>query len=90
MTVSRTGLKRQNKCVPIQCHIPISGELIAEDVKYHMSIIPELVTLTTKRSTDDIQVGISGLPLSEDQENLRRLIWLKFHLLMGIGNILPP
>ena len=65
------------------------GELFAEDVEQHMAVLPEVTTSTTEMTIDDVQVGDPGIPLTEDQEDLRRLIWKSRHLLPGKGNALP-
>ena len=66
------------------------GELFAEDVEQHMAVLPEVTTSTTEITIDDVPVGDPGVPLTEDQEDLRRLIWKSRHLLIGKGNALPP
>ena len=66
------------------------GELFAEDVEQHMAVLPEHTTSTTEITIDDVQVGDPGIPLTEDKEDLRRLIWRIHHLLIGKGNALPP
>ena len=66
------------------------GELFAEDVEQHMAVLPEVTTSTTEITIDDVQVGDPVIPLTEDQEDLRRLIWKSRHLLIGKGNALPP
>ena len=66
------------------------GELFAEDVEQHMAVLPVVTTSTTEITIDDVQVGDPGIPLTEDQEDLRRLIWRSRHLLIGKGNALPP
>ena len=50
------------------------GELFAEDVEQHMAVLPEVTTSTTEITIDDVQVGDPGVPSTEDQEDLRRLI----------------
>ena len=67
-----------------------SGELYAEDVDQHMAVLPEVVSSTAEITIDDIQVGDPGIPLTQDQEKLRQLIWKSRHLLIGKGNALPP
>ena len=67
-----------------------SGDLFAEDVDQHMAVLPEVITPTAEVTMDDIQVGDPGVPLTEDQEKLRQLIWKNRRLLIGKGNILPP
>ena len=66
------------------------GELFAEDVEQHMAVLPEITVSTTEITIDDVQVGDPGMPLTEDQEDLRQLIWKSRHLLIGKGNALPP
>ena len=66
------------------------GELFAEDVEQHMAVLPEVTASKTEITIDDIQVGDPGIPLTADQEDLRRLIWKSRHLLIGKGNALPP
>ena len=66
------------------------GELFAEDVEQHMAVLPEVTASKTEIKIDDIQVGDPGIPLTADQEDLRRLIWKSRHLLIGKGNALPP
>ena len=45
---------------------------------------------TAEITIDDVQVGDQGVPLTEDQARLRKLIWRNNHLLIGKGNALPP
>uniref|UniRef100_A0AAV1VFN7 Reverse transcriptase n=1 Tax=Peronospora matthiolae TaxID=2874970 RepID=A0AAV1VFN7_9STRA len=59
------------------------GELFAEDVEQHMAVLSEVSISTTEITIDDVQVGDPGIPLTEDQEDLRRLIWKSRHLLIG-------
>uniref|UniRef100_A0AAV1T0U9 Reverse transcriptase n=1 Tax=Peronospora matthiolae TaxID=2874970 RepID=A0AAV1T0U9_9STRA len=66
------------------------GELFTEDVKYHTAVLMEVIISTTEITIDDVQVGDPGMPLTEDQDELRRLIWKSRHLLIGKGNALPP
>uniref|UniRef100_A0AAV1T816 Reverse transcriptase n=1 Tax=Peronospora matthiolae TaxID=2874970 RepID=A0AAV1T816_9STRA len=67
-----------------------AGELFAEDVDQHLAVLPEVVTPTQDITIDDIQVGDPGIPITEDQEKLRQMIWKSRHLLIGKGNALPP
>ena len=67
-----------------------SGELFAENNNHHMAVLPEIVTSTAEVSIDDIQVGDPGVPLTDDQEKLRLLIYKNRHLLIGKGSALPP
>uniref|UniRef100_A0AAV1TBU0 Uncharacterized protein n=1 Tax=Peronospora matthiolae TaxID=2874970 RepID=A0AAV1TBU0_9STRA len=67
-----------------------SGDLLAEDVDQHMALLPDIIAPTKEVAIDDIQVGDPGVPLTEDQEKLRQLIWKNRHLLIGKGNALPP
>lgn len=67
-----------------------SGELYAEDVDQHMAVLPEIVSPTAEITIDEIQVGEPGIPLTEDQDSMRQLIWKNRHLLIGKGNALPP
>ena len=67
----------------------VSGELYAEDVDQHMAVLPDIVTSTAEVAIDDIQVGDPDVPLTDDQERLRQLIWRNRHLLIGRGNALP-
>ena len=55
-----------------------------------MALLPEITVPTEKVAIDDIQVGDPGVPLTDDQEELRQLIWKNRHLLIGKGNALPP
>ena len=55
-----------------------------------MAVLPEIVSSTAEITIDEIQVGDPGIPLSQDQEKLRQLIWKSRHLLIGKGNALPP
>ena len=55
-----------------------------------MTLLPEVITSTAKVTIDDIHVGDSRVPLSDDQENLRKLIWKNRRLLLGKGNVLSP
>uniref|UniRef100_A0AAV1V540 Reverse transcriptase n=1 Tax=Peronospora matthiolae TaxID=2874970 RepID=A0AAV1V540_9STRA len=71
-------------------HYQEGGELFAEDVKQHMAVLPEVTIPTTEMTMDDIQVGDPGITLTEDQEDLRQLLWKSRHLLIGNGNALPP
>ena len=66
------------------------GELYAEDEDRHMEVLPDIVTPTVEVTIDDIQVGDPDVPLSDDQEQLRQLIWRNKNLLIGRGNALPP
>ena len=70
------------------CHE--SGELFAEDVDQHMTILPEVVTPAKEITIEDIQVGDPGVPLTKKQTELRDRIWKSRHLLMGKGDALPP
>ncbi|CAI5718033.1 unnamed protein product [Peronospora effusa] len=67
-----------------------SGDLLTKDVNQHMAVLPEIVMSTVEISIDDIQVGDPEIPLTEEQEKLRQLIWKNRHLLIGKGNALPP
>ena len=69
------------------CHE--SGELYAEDVDQHMAVLPDTVMPTAKVAIKDIQVGDPDVPLTEDQERLRQLIWRNKNLLIDKGNALP-
>ena len=71
-------------------HYHESGELYAEDVDQHMAVLPEITSPTAEITIDEIQVGEPGIPLTEDQESMRQLIWKNRHLLIGKGNALPP
>ena len=66
------------------------GELFAEDVEQHLAVLPEVAASSTEMTIDDAQVGDPGVPLTEDQERLRQLIWKSKHLLIVKGNSLPP
>ena len=66
------------------------AKLFAENVEQHMAVLPEVTTSTTEVTIDDVQVGDPGIPLSENQEDLRQLIWKSRHLLIGKRNALPP
>ena len=55
-----------------------------------MAVLPDIVTPTAEVTIDDIQVGDPGVPLTEEQERLRQLIWRNKHFLIGKGNALPP
>ena len=57
-----------------------SGNLFAEDVDQHMTILPEIITATAGITIDDIQVGELEVQKSYDQEKLRQLIWHNRHL----------
>ena len=74
----------------LSIHRHESGELYAEDVDQHMTVLPEIVTPTAEITINDIQVGDPDMPLTGDQERLRELIWKHKHLLIGKGNALPP
>ena len=56
-----------------------SGDLFAEDGEQHLAVLPEVATSTEEVTMEDIQVGDPGIPLSEDQEALRQLIWKNRH-----------
>ena len=66
-----------------------TGNILAEDVDQYMAILPEVV-ITVDVDIEDIQVGDPGIPLTDDQEKLKQLIWKNRHLLIGKGNDLPP
>ena len=66
------------------------GELFAEDVEQHLAVLPEVAASSTEMTIDDAQVGDPGVPLTEDQERLRQLIWKSKHLLIEKGNAVPP
>ena len=70
------------------CHK--SGELFAEDVEQHMAVLPEIKTSTAQVTINNIQVIELGIPLTDDQEKLRQMIWKYRHLLIRKGNMLPP
>ena len=55
-----------------------------------MALLPDTVTPTASVMIDDIQVGDPDVPLTEDQERLRRLLWTNKHFLIGKGNALRP
>ena len=55
-----------------------------------MAVLPDIVTPTAEFTIYSIQVGDPEVPLTEDQERLRNLIWGNKHLLIGKGNALPP
>ena len=55
-----------------------------------MAVLPDIVMPTSEVTIDDIQVGDPDLPLTDDQERLRQLIWINNHLLIGKGNALSP
>ena len=40
-----------------------------------MAVFPDVVTPTAEVTIDDIQVVDSDIPLTENQEKLRQLIW---------------
>ena len=50
------------------------GELFAEDVEQPLAVLPEVTTSSTEITIDDFQLGDPSVPLTEDQERLRRLI----------------
>ena len=66
-----------------------SRELYAEDVDQHMEVWPDMVTPIAEVTIDDIQVSGQELPLTNDQEQLRQLIWRNKILLINKGNALP-
>uniref|UniRef100_A0AAV1T8C1 Reverse transcriptase n=1 Tax=Peronospora matthiolae TaxID=2874970 RepID=A0AAV1T8C1_9STRA len=66
------------------------GELFAEDVDQHMAVLPEVTISKTAITIGGVQVNDPGIFLTEDQEEVRRLIWNRRHLLIGKGNSLPP
>ena len=55
-----------------------------------MAVLPEVTACTTEMTIDDIQVGDPGVPLTDDQERLRKFILKNRRLLMEKGNALPP
>ena len=55
-----------------------------------MAVLPELRPQSEAVTIDDIQVGDPDVPLTEDQQKLRSLIWDSRHLLIVRGNALPP
>ena len=63
--------------------------MYAEDVDQHMTVLPDIVMPTAKVAIKDIQVGDPDVPLTEDQERLRQLIWRNKNLLIDKGNALP-
>ena len=67
-----------------------SGDLYAEDVDQHMTVLTDIGMPTAEIIIDDIQVGDPGVRLTEDQARMRQLIWRNKHLLIGKGNALPP
>ena len=67
-----------------------SGELYAKDVDQHLAVLPEIVTSTAEVTIDGIQVGYPDVPLTDDQEQLRQLVWRNKNLLIGKGNALLP
>ena len=55
-----------------------------------MAVLPDIVTPTAEVAIDDIQVGDPDVPLTDDQVQLRQLIWRNKHLFIVKGNALPP
>uniref|UniRef100_A0AAV1UHT9 Uncharacterized protein n=1 Tax=Peronospora matthiolae TaxID=2874970 RepID=A0AAV1UHT9_9STRA len=51
-----------------------AGDLFAKDVDPQMALLPEIIAPTEEMAVYDIQCGDLGVPLTEDQENLRQLI----------------
>ena len=74
----------------VSTHRHESGKLYAEDVDPHMAVLPDMVMPTSEVTIDDIQVYDPALPLTDDHERLRHLIWRNKQLLNGKGNALPP
>ena len=66
-----------------------TGDLLAEDVEQHMSILPEVVVPTVDVAIKDIQVGDPGIPLTDDQKKLKQLIWKNRLSLIDKRNALP-
>ena len=66
------------------------GELFAEDVEQHLEVPPEVAKSSTEITIDDVQVGDPVVPLTDDQERLRQLIWKSKILLIKKVNVLPP
>uniref|UniRef100_A0AAV1TV85 Reverse transcriptase n=1 Tax=Peronospora matthiolae TaxID=2874970 RepID=A0AAV1TV85_9STRA len=66
------------------------GDLFAEEMDQHMALLPKIIAPTKEVAIDDIQVGDPGVPLTDDQEKLRKLLWKNRHLLIGKENTLPP
>ena len=54
-----------------------------------MAILSEMVVPTVDVAIEDIQVDDTGIPLTDDPEKLRYLIWKNCHLLIDKGNGLP-
>ena len=67
-----------------------SGELYAEDVDQYIAVLPDIVMHTAEVTIDDIQLDDPGVPLTDDHERLRQLIWRNKHLYFGKGRALPP
>ena len=54
-----------------------------------MVVLPDIAMPTSEVTIDDIRVGDPDVPLTDDRERLRQLIWRNKHLLIGKGNALP-
>ena len=48
-----------------------------------MAVFPDIVMPTADVTIDDIQLGDPDVPLTDDHERLRQLIWRNKHLLIG-------
>ena len=83
------GDDRIEEAPNVSTYLRESGELYAEDVDQHMTVLPDTVMPTAKVAIKDIQVGDPDVPLTEDQERLRQLIWRNKNLLIDKGNALP-
>ena len=51
-----------------------SRELYVEDVDQHMAVLTEIFTSTSEFTIDDVKVGGPDLPLTNDQQQLIKLI----------------
>ncbi|KAE8900379.1 hypothetical protein PF003_g15336 [Phytophthora fragariae] len=55
-----------------------------------MAVLPEITSTTEEVKIEDIQVGDQLWNAPEEINRLRRIIWRRKHLLIGMGNALPP
>ena len=55
-----------------------------------MEVVTDIVTPNAEVAIDFIQLVDPDVPLSDDKERLRQLIWRKKHLLIDKRKVLPP
>ena len=66
------------------------SDLVAEDLKQQLALIPELVDWDARADLDTADIGEEGETTDEEVQQLRDILQVHQNIFLGHGNALPP